>query len=340
MKIIVEKNIPFIKGLLEPVAEVLYLAPEEITAESMRDADALVTRTRTRCDANLLEGSKCRFIATATIGTDHIDLDYCRKAGIAVANAPGCNAPGVAQYVYASIAALREARGDTRPVDTLTIGVVGVGHVGSIVADWGRTIGMKVLCCDPPRAEKEGGDSFCDMDTIARECDIITFHTPLTKEGCHPTYHLFDNRLAAKLQHTPIVINSARGPVTDTQALITALDNGMISAAVIDCWENEPAISPQLLDRAAIATPHIAGYSREGKIRATAMAVAALTRFFGLPCISPSEKVPEGAACHVTMEPIAASYSPMADTAALKSRPQDFEALRNGYNYRNEVPEA
>jgi len=159
MKIVIEKNIPFIKGLLEPWAEISYLAPEEITPQNMADADALITRTRTRCNRELLEGSRCRFIATATIGTDHIDLDYCKEAGITVANAPGCNAPAVAQYVFASIAEVMKRQDDLRTPEELTLGVVGVGNVGRVIARWGRILGMKVLCCDPPRAEAEGAGS-------------------------------------------------------------------------------------------------------------------------------------------------------------------------------------
>ncbi len=340
MKIVIEKNIPFIKGLLEPWAEISYLAPEEITPQNMADADALITRTRTRCNRELLEGSRCRFIATATIGTDHIDLDYCKEAGITVANAPGCNAPAVAQYVFASIAEVMKRQDDLRTPEELTLGVVGVGNVGRVIARWGRILGMKVLCCDPPRAEAEGADGFKDLDTIARQCDVITFHTPLTRTGAHPTFHMADKNFFDKLAKRPIVINSARGPVIDNDALIDAIDNGQVSAAAIDCWEGEPDINLRLLDMAIIATPHIAGYSREGKIRATTMALKALTTFFNLPDIVPDEAVPAGAADNVTLASIAASYSPSADTEALKSAPDTFETLRNHYNLRHEVTEA
>lgn len=333
MKIVIEKNIPFIKGLLEPYANTIYLSPDEITPEAMRDADALITRTRTRCDAALLDGSQCRFIATATIGTDHIDLPYCRDHGITVRNAPGCNAPAVAQYVMASVAAVKGLRSD------ITIGVVGAGHVGSIVVGWARKLGMGVLVCDPPRAEAEGSEGFTDMATIARNCDVITFHTPMTRTGNHPTLHLLDSSFVASLRRSPMIINSARGPVTDTDAIIEGLESGKISSVAIDCWENEPAISPRLLDLADIATPHIAGYSREGKIRATRMAVEALTTHFHLKPVTFVEQVPDGAATNVTFPAIAASYNPLTDTDALKKHPADFEKLRNGYRYREEVKE-
>lgn len=331
MKIIIEKNIPFIKGMLDNVAEVSYLAPDEINAAAMRDADALVTRTRTRCDASLLDGSKCRFIATATIGTDHIDLDYCRSHGITVKNAPGCNAPAVAQYVFAVIAKLRG-------LDTgFTLGVVGAGHVGSIIVNWAKEMGITTLVCDPPRADAEGKEGFTDIEEIARKCDVITFHTPMTRDGKYPTFHLLDRNLVDKMERKPLIINSARGPVTDTQALLYGLHSGKIGCAAIDCWENEPGISPELLDLAAVATPHIAGYSREGKIRATSMSLDSLTSYLGLPKVEMAEKVPEGAATGVTLASVASSYNPLDDTEALKSSPESFEKLRNTYNYRDEA---
>ena len=331
MKIIIEKNIPFIKGMLDSVAEISYLAPEDITPETMRDADALITRTRTRCDAKLLDGSKCRFIATATIGTDHIDLDYCRNHSITVINAPGCNAPAVAQYVFSVIAGLRGLGTD------FTLGVVGAGHVGSIIIDWARKMGITTLVCDPPRADAEGKEGFSDIEEIARCCDVITFHTPMTRDGKYPTFHLLDHDLVDKMERRPLIINSARGPVTDTQALLYGLESGKIGNVAIDCWENEPNISPELLRLAEIATPHIAGYSREGKIRATRMALDAVISHFGLPDVEMAEKVPAGAADNVTLSSVAASYNPLADTEALKSSPELFEHLRNNYNYRPET---
>lgn len=348
MKIIIEKNIPFIRGLLDAYAAVEYLAPEDITPAAMRDADALITRTRTRCDASLLSGSACRFIATATIGTDHIDLEYCRNNGVTVANAPGCNAPAVAQYVLASVLSWLDGKS---PVDT-TLAVVGVGHVGSIVARWAEGLGMRVLRIDPPRAEAEGNAdaTFATLAEAAREADIITFHTPLTRTGRHATYHLADADFFASLRRKPMIINSARGPIVDNVALVNALDADIVDGAVIDCWEGEPHISPELLQRAFIATPHIAGYSREGKIRATVMALNALTAHFGLPTVTPPEAnfnigyIPE----HPSAEAILASYNPFDDTAALRSAcisgfdgdtfdASAFEALRNNYNYRTEV---
>lgn len=303
----------------------------------MRDADALITRTRTRCDKVLLGESKCRFIATATIGTDHIDIDYCRSKGIKVVNAPGCNAPAVAQYVLSSIISWRQVRNDNRPFGSLTIGIVGVGHVGSIVADWAKQLGMKVLMCDPPRAKVECSGNFVSLEDIARGSDIITFHTPLTRDGEYPTYNICGSRFLKTVCRKPLIINSARGAIIDTASLIDALDRGLVADAVIDCWEGEPVISEELLKRAVVATPHIAGYSREGKVRATSMALNAFTSHFGLPSVCMPETVADGAADSVTQESIITSYNPLTDTDALKSDVTAFEALRNNYCYRDEV---
>lgn len=335
LNIIVERNIPFIAGLLEPFADVRYLAGGDITSEAVRDADALVVRTRTRCDEALLAKSKVRFIATATIGTDHIDLKRCAGHGIKVVNAPGCNAPAVAQYVFASILQL-----SNRPLSQYTLGIVGVGHVGSIVERWARALDMKVLVCDPPRQRAEGGDGWSDLADIARECDIITFHTPLTRGGGDSTYHLVDEQFLASLRRAPILIDSARGPIVDTPALIAALESGQVSNAVIDCWENEPAVSSRLLELAAIATPHIAGYSLEGKVRATQMSLDALTAFFNLPHITAAADTPKSVARTVTAAAVAESYDPSVDTAALKTDPSKFEDLRNNYRYRSETSDS
>lgn len=334
--VVIESKIPFIKGLLEPYCNVTYLAPEQITQQVMAGADALITRTRTHCNAALLGGSRCRFIATATIGTDHIDLDYCRANAVTVANAPGCNAPAVAQYVM-SVVGNWLKRNNRRPEETV-LGVVGVGHVGQIVVQWARANGMKVLCCDPPRSDAgDTAEPFVALDRIAAQCDIITFHTPMQRQGRYATYHMAGQTFFDSFQRRPLIINSARGPIVDTPALVSALDSGSVADAAIDCWENEPDIDRGLLQRAFVATPHIAGYSLEGKKRATQMAVNALTRFFGLPDVARPDAAPAGWPAAPTIEAIMASYDPAADTAALRATPTAFETLRNTYNYRPEV---
>lgn len=329
--IIIEKNIPFARGLFDDVAKVSYLSPDEITADAMRSAHALITRTRTKCNSELLSDSVCKIIASATIGLDHVDVNWCNANGITVENAPGCNAPAVAQYVLASIIT---AYG--KDLSGLKLGVVGVGHVGSIVCRWAKALGMIVLPCDPPRAEAEGADGFCSMTEIAQEADVITVHTPYAVAGNHPTHHLFSTDFFNRLQRKPMVINSARGPIVDTEALKKAIINGQVSRAVIDCWEGEPNIDLDLLQMAYIATPHIAGYSRQGKIRATAMAAKAVARKLNLPEPHLSEPMPPYAPESVTVEAIMDSYNPMVDTELLRANPSNFELLRNKYSLRNE----
>lgn len=312
MRIIIESHIPFIRGIAENAGhEVKYLDPEDFTPETIKNADALIVRTRTKCNAELLDGSDVKVIATATIGTDHIDLDYCREKGIAVHNAPGCNAPAVAQYVFSVI-------GHLKP-DCRCLGIVGVGHVGSIVNKWASANGINTLLCDPPRALKEGSAGFVSLDEIARRCDVITFHVPLDSS----THHMIDREFLATVAPDALIINAARGPVADTDALLSASQT-----LAIDCWEGEPQINLDLLAKATVATPHIAGYSLEGKQRATAMALNAVDPAINLPVA--------GYTPSPSMSEIIASYNPIADTAALKSSPRAFESLRNTYPYRPE----
>ena len=323
LKIIVENKIPFVKGLLDPYATVLYLDPDQITAKAVKDAAALVIRTRTRCNADLLDGSKVRLIATATIGTDHIDPEYCTRKGITVVNAPGCNAPAVAQYVFSSI--LHTAN---RPLSSMTIGVVGLGHVGSIVARWAEGLDMRVLPCDPPRQHREGGDQWVSFDTILREADIITLHTPLTDFGTYATRHLLNADTISRLGRAPIIINTARGAVVDTKALLQGAKAGKTGPLIIDCWENEPDINTELLKMASVATPHIAGYSHEGKVRASQVVMDAVTTFFSLPRVTVDQPIPPMAPMTVSRNGILRSFDPRPLTEALKANPDDFERLR------------
>ncbi len=334
IRLIIERNIPYVAGLLDDYATVRYLAPEEITPKAVRETDGLMIRTRTKCDAALLDKSEVKMIATATIGMDHIDLDYCKSRFITAVNAPGCNAPAVAQYVFATLLQLIN-----RPLNAYTIGIVGVGHVGSIVERWARGFEMKVLRCDPLRQAAEGGDDWVDLDTIAREADIITFHTPLTRDGEHPTCHIADEAFYAKLRRAPIIINSARGEIVDTPALVAARDAGLVGGMIIDCWEGEPAIDRELLRRADIATPHIAGYSAEGKVRASQVALDAITTFFMTPRVTIDQPLPPAPAKSVTVDGILGSYDPMPEVEALKAHPEDFEKIRNNYHLRHEAPE-
>ena len=333
MKIIFDRNIPFISKPLSSIGEAIPMTGTEITNETVKDADAIIIRTRTRCDATLLKDSKCRFIGTATIGTDHIDLPYCASRGITVANAPGCNAPAVAQWVLSAISTYL---GDTRSLSDITLGVIGAGNVGSILIRWAEGLGIKTIINDPPlQRQSSGSYRFSSLSDIADKCDVITVHTPLTRTGDHPTYHLIDNSFISRLKRRPLILNAARGPVTDTLALINGLESGKISALGIDCWEGEPNINLQLLEQALIATPHIAGYSRQGKIRASQMVLDELSRHLRLDAPLRAD-APSVAPVPHRITPEMLNYDILEDTRILKSSPSLFESLRNNYHLREE----
>ena len=338
MKVIVDNKIPYIKGIIERIAdEVVYLPGNAFTPQEVKDADALIVRTRTLCNRDLLAGSRIKFIATATIGFDHIDTAYCQEAGITWTNCPGCNASSVEQYVHSVLLLLKREK--NLCLEGATIGVVGVGHVGSKVATMASKLGMRVLLNDPPRADK-GEEGFVDLHTIARECDVITFHTPLNREGVYRTFHLADEAFFNQLELLPYIINSSRGEVVETQALLRALEKGQVKEAVIDTWENEPDIDLTLLREAFIATPHIAGYSADGKANATRMSLEALCRFFGIEAnfeiVPPS--LPEDMAWSEDKETAYLQlYNPMRDSEWLKAEPEKFEWFRGNYPLRREL---
>lgn len=337
MKVIVDDKIPYIREALSAMGvEAQYVEGSKFTSAIVRDADALIVRTRTQCNGALLEGSRVQFIATATIGYDHIDTGYCESHGIRWANAPGCNAASVRQYVQSVLLLLQFEKGVD--LTKATLGVVGVGHVGTLVAEMARSWGMRVLCCDPPRAER-GEQGFVSLETIVQEADVITLHTPLVRDGKYPTFHLADENFFASLQRKPYFINSSRGETTDTQALLKALDEGNISQCCIDVWEYEPHINLELLERCHIGTPHIAGYSCNGKANATRMSLSALATHFGLADIpdvqAPSPKQAIICASNLA-EALLQIYNPHTDSQTLKSRPQFFEQLRGNYPIRHE----
>jgi erythronate-4-phosphate dehydrogenase len=337
MKVIVDDKIPYIREALSAMgAEAQYVAGSNITPEIVRDADALIVRTRTRCDATLLEGSRVQFIATATIGYDHIDTAYCASHDIFWTNAPGCNAASVRQYIQSVLLLLQREKGLT--LSNATLGVVGVGHVGKLVVEMARSWGMRVLCCDPPRADR-GEQGFVSLEAIARESDVITIHTPLTQKGPHPTYHLANETFFSSLQHKPYFINTSRGETTDTEALLRALNRGNIAQCIIDVWEHEPDINLELLNHCYIGTPHIAGYSADGKANATRMSLEALSRHFGLgavPKILPPLPLQTSINASNREEALLCIYNPHTDSKTLKASPSLFEHLRGHYPLRRE----
>ena len=329
MKVVIDSAIPYLKGLLEPYSEVVYRAGQAFTPEDVADADALIVRTRTKCNAELLENSKVRFIATATIGFDHIDLDYCASRGIKVVTAQGCNAAGVLQWVSAALAMLSERDGWSP--EQMTLGVVGVGNVGSLVERYAREWGFRVLCCDPPRQAREGGD-FVTFEQVMRGSDIVTMHTPLNDT----TYHLLRAESIGLMKDSGVIINASRGEVADSEALLAAPQT-----LLIDVWEREPKIDTQLLEKAFVATPHIAGYSAQGKANAAMMVIEALAEEFGLPLKGwyPAEVKPVSRAEISWAEMCAtiANYCNLKnETNCLKSNPMGFEQMRDNYDYREE----
>ena len=329
MKIIADKAIPFLEEALLPYADLVLIDGSAFTADIVCDADALIVRTRTKCNAALLEGSAVRFIATATIGFDHIDLDYCRSRNIAVHTAAGCNARGVLQWVASALALLSRREGFSPSERTL--GIVGVGNVGSLVKEYAEAWGFRTICCDPPREAKEHL-AFVGLEELLSQADIVTLHVPLDET----THHLINERSLAHLRHGATLINASRGEVAATEALLR--DD---LTCLIDVWEGEPNVDHRLLAKAIVATPHIAGYSLQGKANATALSVRALARHFGLPlegwypaAVAPSE--PRAIGWEQMLATIDRYCDLEAESRGLKAATCDFESLRNHYNYREE----
>ncbi len=343
MKIVADKQIPFLKGLLEPVAEVVYLCGRDIRKKDVIDADALIVRSRTLCDRELLEGTSVKFIGTTAIGFDHIDQDYCDAKQITWVNAPGCNAKAVAQYVTSSLLSL--AKQYRFHLSEKTLGIIGVGQCGQKVERNARLLDMNILLNDPPRARNEGDKNFDSLDRILEESDIITLHPRLEKEGPDKTYHLLDEAFFSKLKRPVFIINTARGAIINTHALKQAMDEGKVIDCALDCWENEPDIDTNLLERCLITTPHIAGYSSDGKANATRIVLEQLNAFFqlNLPRFVPELPVPE---CPVFKVPKSSkdklasallyAYNPLTDSKFLKDSPEQFETLRSNYVLRRE----
>lgn len=346
-KIIIDDKIPFLRGEAEKLGSCTYLPGASITAADVRSADLLIVRTRTRVDKALLAGSQVRAVVTATIGYDHLDTAWLDAAGIRWTNCPGCNATSVAQYVRCCLLRLDGAL----PFGHITLGVVGVGHVGGAVLRDMAASGLfaRLLPCDPPRQERgdappegAGVEAFASLDEIAAKCDVITFHTPLTHTGSHATYHLADAAFFDKCRRRPLIINTARGGVVDEAALLGAMNVGQAAGAIVDTWEGEPRVNAELLRRAVFATPHIAGYSADGKATASRMALEAAARFLGVAAefhIVPPE-APQGYTYNPYPDrahPDLLRYDPKVDSTLLKCYPALFEALRGNYPLRCEA---
>ena len=279
VKIIADQNIPFVKECFEHLGEVQLVAGRDVTPAMVADADALLVRSVTQVNELLLAGSSVKFVATATIGVDHIDQDYLAAQGIGFASAPGSNANSVAEWVVAALLTVAEKYNFV--LAGKSIGIVGVGNVGSRVEAKCRALGLEVRLNDPPLSRETGDRKYRPLEELY-DCDIVTFHTPLTKEGPDKTVHLAGADFFAKLKPGAIFINSSRGGVHDTQALHRTMDQGRLQAVILDVWENEPTIDTALLERVDLASPHIAGYSYDGKIAGLIMIYEALCEHFHL----------------------------------------------------------
>lgn len=309
MRVVCDAHIPYLVEAAQkawPEVDIFPLKPEEIDASAVRDADVLVVRTRTRVGETLLNGSRVRLVCTATIGYDHIDTAYCASHGIRWSSCPGCNAQAVCDYIEEALNELKSER-----VNELTIGIVGVGHVGSLVAKMAEQKGMKVLLNDPPKGIG------ISLDEIAQNSDIITFHVPLDET----TRYMCDAAFLAKCKPGALIINAARGGVVDEQALLRSGH-----PYIFDTWENEPHIEKQVVSHARLASMHIAGYSQEGKQNASQMCLDAIADFFGLPrIVLPDSPAPQG-------DSAPGWLARVSDT--LKARPDQFEMLRKNYPLR------
>ena len=340
MKIVADTNIPFLKGVLEPYADILYKDGRAIRREDVLDADALIIRTRTRCNADLLDGTRVKLITTATIGTDHIDFDYCAQQGITVHNAEGCNSGGVMNYVFSALYGLASRK--SLKLEGLSFGVVGVGHVGSKVAAMADALGFRVLQCDPPRAAAEGPEGFCTLDEVLAQARIVTLHTPLDET----TRGMAGEDFFEKIQPGTIFINASRGEVVDEVALMHAIPK--LGSVIIDTWCHEPAINQTLLSQVDIATPHIAGYSYQGKLNGTAAAVRSVAEYFGIDALknfvleaeSPDLQPLKLDLTGKSQGEIAAifqyNYPIFIDDFMFRTDPSQFERLRSEYRYRRE----
>jgi len=354
MRIVADENIPLLDAFFAHFGEIRRLPGRSIDRDAVADADILLVRSVTPVTRQLLEGTPVRFVGTCTIGTDHLDLEYFQEAGIQWSSAPGCNARGVVDYVLGSLLTLAEIEG----VDLAqrTFGVVGAGQVGGRLVKVLQGLGWNVLVCDPPRQAAEGG-YFVSLDEIIERCDAISLHTPLDKNGEQRTWHLFDEARLQRLRQGAWLINASRGAVVDNNALRETLLDREDLQAVLDVWEGEPQVDVELADLCVIATPHIAGYSLDGRQRGTAQIYQALCRHLDQPQqIQLSDLLPKPWLAQVSLDATTdpawalnvlcrGIYDPRRDDADFRrslvgdtaSQRLAFDALRKHYPPRREI---
>jgi len=279
VKILVDENMPYAGDLFRRLGEVKAVPGRPIPAAELADADALMVRSVTKVNEALLSGTPIKFVGTATAGTDHVDEQWLQQAGIGFSAAPGCNAIAVVEYVFSSLMLLAERDGfDLRD---RTVGIVGVGNVGSRLQARLEAWGVKTLLCDPPRADRGDDGEFLPLDALVRDADVLTFHTPLFKDGPYKSWHLADEEVISRLKPGAILINACRGPVVDNAALLRRLETGQSLSVILDVWEPEPDLDVALLAKVDIGTAHIAGYTLEGKARGTTQVFEAFSDFIG-----------------------------------------------------------
>jgi erythronate-4-phosphate dehydrogenase len=354
MRIVADENIPLLDAFFAQYGDIRRLPGRAIDKAAVADADVLLVRSVTNVNKAMLEGSSVRFVGTCTIGTDHLDLDFFQEAGIQWSSAPGCNARGVVDYVLGSLLTLAEIEGVE--LTQRTYGVVGAGQVGGRLVNVLRGLGWNVLVCDPPRQAAEGGD-FVSLEQIVEQCDVISLHTPLTKTGDLRTWHLFDRQRLNQLKEGAWLINASRGAVVDNAALREVLLQREDLQAVLDVWEGEPQVDVALAELCVLATPHIAGYSLDGRQRGTAQIYEAFCAHFErTPSISLQDLLPQPWLTHVTLnancDPAWALamvcrgvYDPRRDDADFRrslvgdtaSQRLAFDALRKHYPPRREI---
>ncbi|KMM81005.1 4-phosphoerythronate dehydrogenase PdxB [Pseudomonas deceptionensis] len=354
MLIVADENIPLLEEFFADFGEIRRFPGRQISRADVLDADILLVRSVTKVDRDLLEGSAVRFVGTCTIGTDHLALEYFQRAGIQWSSAPGCNARGVVDYVLGSLLTLAEIEG--ADLTQRTYGVVGVGEVGGRLVQVLRSLGFNVLLCDPPRQADEGGD-YVSLEQIIEQCDVISLHTPLDKTGSDPTWHLLDRERLNQLKPGTWLINASRGAVVDNAALREVLTRREDLQAVLDVWEGEPQVDVELADLCVLATPHIAGYSLDGKQRGTAQIYQALCDYLGhLPQVKLADLLPAPWLAKVELsadsDPAWAMamlcrgvYDPRRDdadfrrslTGSVEEQKLAFDGLRKNYPIRREI---
>jgi len=351
MKIVADENITFIHDVFDGLGEVETFAGRSISVEQVKDADVLLVRSVTQVNESLLNGSSVKFVGTCTIGTDHIDQGYLKQQGIGFSAAPGCNANAVVDYVISALVILSQQQGFD--LFKRCVGIVGVGNVGSRLKKRLEALGIRCLCTDPLH-EDQDIPGLVHLDQLVAEADIISLHTPLTHDGEHPTYHLFSEQMLARLNSNSILVNTGRGPVIDNEALLAFLKKRPDVSAVLDVWEHEPEVDLPLLELVTFGTPHIAGYSLDGKVAGTRMIYDALCRFFNLsaaldvaalaPDVEPISCNP-GVGEEAIFEALLSCYDVRSDDARFRTvmvaensdRSGSFDTLRKNYPVRREL---